>query len=149
MKNIFRYILILLLIGITSCNKKNKDFKFYFCDFALFEDNNPFKDSKWVENKEDALKTKLTFYNSDMNKRNLDSLYKQTAQYLFIIGGGGIWVKAESCSAEIKNDTILLKYKVKKNYGQVGEAVSSLICMEINKRKYPNYRELKIKYIQE
>lgn len=159
MKNNFKFgIILLLIISINiSCDQKNEDFKFYLCDFERSQYNDPIYYSKWIENKEDALKVKLTFYNSDLNKRNLDSLnkrnlvhlYKRTAQYLFIIGGGGIWVNAEDCTAEIKNDTILIKYKIKGNSGLVGEAASSLICMEVDKRKYPNYKKMKLIYSRE
>lgn len=156
MKNNFKFgIILLLIISINiSCYQKNEDFKFYLCDFDRSQYNYPIYYGKWIENKEDALKVKLTFYNSDLNKRNLDSLnkrnlnhlYKKTAQYLFIIGGGGIWVNAEDCSAEIKNDTILIKYKIKVHSSVVGEAASSLICMEVDKRKYPNYKKMKLIY---
>ena len=148
MKNIFLFITILLLGTITGCNKKNDEFKFYICDFKLSEHDDPFNYNKWIDNKKDALEIKLAFYDSELNKRNLDSLYKQTSQYLFIIGGGGIWVKPEYCSAEINNDRIIIKYKIKVNSGPVGEAAATPICMEIDKRKYPNYKKMKIIYLR-
>jgi len=151
MKNTLRYILIVLfLVSIIGCNKQNEEFKFFACEFELLETDNPFNYGKWIDNKDDALNIKLNIYHSDikkresLNKRNLDSLYKQTAQYLFIIGGGGIWVPVENCSAEIKNDTIEIKYGIISNSAPIGEAASSLICMEIDKKKYPNYKKMKV-----
>lgn len=149
MKNNFKFGIILLITTIiTSCKTENPDFKLYSCGFDQLQYNDPVNYSKWVENKEEALKTKLTF-DSSLDKRNLDSLYQETAQFLFIVGGGGTYVPIEKCSAEIKNNSVLIKYTGNSIKGPVGEAASTLICLEINKKKYPNYKNMRIKYINE
>ena len=58
-------------------------------------------------------------------------------------------IPAESCSTEIKNDTSIIKFGIISNTALVGEAASSLICTEINKRKYPNYKKRKVIYSKE
>jgi predicted small lipoprotein YifL len=89
MKNNFVFgIILLLLVSITSCTKKNpdlklvpitsytnknKDLKFYSCEFDSSGSIDSIYFSKWVDNKEEAFKTKLIF-NSSLDKRNLDSL---------------------------------------------------------------------------
>ena len=151
MKNI-----LILFIVFTSicCKTKNEDFKFHECEFYLSEVvGNPFdnveKYIRWVDNKQDVINSKVHFKDLELNKRNLDSLYKIKAQYFFIIGGGSIWVQAKNCRAEIKNDTLYIIYKPKWNHEPVGECASTMMCMELDKSKYPNYRELTIDYIQE
>lgn len=149
MKNNFTFGIIILLIGImTSCKSENQDFKLYSCEFDQSQYNDSLNYSKWVDNKEDALKTKLTF-GSELDKRNPDSLYKETAQFLFILGGGGIYVDIGDCSPEIKNDTLLIKYKVDFSTGAVGEAAATFACLEINKQKYPNYKKMKVIYVNQ
>ncbi|CAC9976813.1 hypothetical protein DBB36_22485 [Flavobacterium sp. WLB] len=148
MEKNFKFGIIILLIScITSCKKNNPDFKFYSCEFDQSQYNNPIYYSKWIDNKEDALKTKLTFVDSNLNERNLDSLYKETAQHLFIIGGGGMYVPVENCSVEIKNDTIQINFNGNHIHEPVGEAASSFVCLEINRKKYPNYKNMKVTYI--
>ncbi|WP_177734611.1 hypothetical protein [Flavobacterium inviolabile] len=151
MKNI---LILFIVFTFFCCKQKNEDFKFYECEFLFSEvAGNPFdsidKYNKWVDNKQDAINLKVHFNDLELNKRNLNSLYKTKAQYFFIIGGGGIWVQAKNCRAEIKNDTLFIIYKPKWNREPVGEAASTMICMELDKTKYPNYRELTIDYIQE
>ena len=149
MKNNFTFgIIVLLIVIITSCKSENQDLKLYSSEFDKFQYNDSLYYSKWIDNKEDALKTKLTF-DSDLNKRNLDSLYKETAQFLFIVGGGGMYVDIENCSAEIKNDTLFIKYKGNEISGPVGEAASSLVCLEINRKKYPDYKNMKVIFLNQ
>jgi hypothetical protein len=151
MKNILIFLLAFFFI---ACKSKNEDIKFYECEFHLLEVNgNPFnnidKYKKWIDNKQDAINSELHFDNLELNKRNLERFYKTKAQYFFIIGGGGIWVKAKNCRAKIKNDTLYIIYKPKFNDEPVGEAASTMMCMELDKAKYPNYKSLTIEYVQE
>ena len=73
----------------------------------------------------------------------------QSKGSLFIIGGGGIWVRAKNCRAEVKNDTLFFFYESIINNAPTGEASPTMMCLEIDKIKYPNYRNLKIKYVHE
>ncbi|MFD1603181.1 hypothetical protein ACFSJW_06225 [Flavobacterium artemisiae] len=149
MKNNFLFsFLTASFVILTSCKKENSDLTFYSCDFDKTQYNDPQFYDKWIYNKEDALKVKLTFNDSELDNRNLDSLYNQKVQYLFILGGGSIYVHADDCEAEIKNDTIFIKYDIRMTTDQVGETAESLICLEVNKRKYPNYKKMKIKYLE-
>jgi hypothetical protein len=148
-KNNFLFrILTASFVILTSCKKENPDLTFYSCDFDKTQYNDPQFYNKWIYNKEDALKVKLTFNDSELDNRNLDSLYNQKVQYLFILGGGSTYVSVDDCQAEIKNDTILIKYDGKIITGPVGEAAESLICLEISKSKYPNYKNMKVKYFR-
>lgn len=149
MKNNFLFrILTASFVILTSCKKENPDLTFYACDFDQSQYNDALNYNKWIENKEEAIKTKLSFGYGNLDNRNLDSLYKEKAHYLFIIGGGGSYVPVDNCEAEIKNDTILIKYTANYISGPVGEAASSLICLEVNKSKYPNYKKMKVKYLE-
>jgi len=149
MKNNFALgITALLIVMSFSCNRKNQDLKFYSCEFDSSGSKDSIYFSKWVDNKEEASKAKLTL-DSSLNKRNLDSLYKEIGQYLFVIGGGGIYVGADDCSASIQNDSILIKYNISATSGAVGEMASSSICLEINRKKYPNYKNMKVVYVEE
>lgn len=140
-RKILKLIVILLLTGITlSCNK-NKDAEIYGCYFNWSKDT-------WIDNKQDALDSQLRFDNLELNKRNLDSLYKTKAHFLFLIGSGSTYTKAEECSAKITKDTISIYYKPMWS-DDVGWLDYTYLCLEINKIKYPNYREMKIVFIPE
>lgn len=150
MKNI---LLVFVVLCCISCTPKKEDITFHECEFRFSEvNNNPFDHiehyKKWIDNKQEAIRSNLYFYELERNKRNLDSLYKTKAHYLFIIGGGGIWVRAKDCNAEIKNDTLFIAYTPKWNRKPVGEAAPTMMCLELDKTKYPNYKALEIVYIQ-
>ena len=145
MKNIFFfYFLIFVTIIIYSCNKKNEHNNFYDCNYKLLNFGNSLLNNKWISNKKEAISSKLIFRNPAQNRRNLDSLYNTTAQYVFVFDFCGSGVSSKDCFAEIKHDTILLNYRIRTFNGEVGESTPSQICFEINKLKYPNYRKMKI-----
>jgi hypothetical protein len=149
-----KILITFFFILIISCSQQNSYLQIHECEFILAEFfGNPFNSvdtyKKWIENKQDAMNSKIQFEDLKLNNRNLDSLYQTKAQYLFIIGGGGIWVRAKNCRAEVKNDTLFFFYKPIINNAPTGEASPTMMCLEIDKIKYPNYRNLKIKYVNE
>ncbi|MTH14131.1 hypothetical protein [Flavobacterium sp. LC2016-01] len=138
---------LLLIFSIVSCKNEKTDFKLYSCEYNVGQYTDSIYYSKWIDSKDDAFKTKLTFDDSKLNQRNLDSLYKKTAQFLFVIGGGSLSILPKDCVPEIKNDTLFIRYKAISHSG-VGEIASSNICLEINKKKYPNFKNMKIAFVK-
>lgn len=118
--------------------------RFFDCSFEPVDWDNPLNNNKWIESKQEALHCNLKFANPGLNQRNPDVLYKGTAQYLFVIGGGDRWVNAVDCSAEIIKDTIYIRYNPTYHNDKVGETAPSLICMEIEKDQIPGYKKMKI-----
>ena len=136
MKKLCFYLTILLTLG---CKHENNDLKFYQCEFRNSYWNTPLQ--KWINNKKEALDLNLSFIDKKLNQRNLDNLYKTKAHYIF-----GDWVSAKDCSAEIKNDTLYITYKIF-DPPEV-ESTNPIICLELNKMKYANYKELKVVLIR-
>jgi hypothetical protein len=150
MKNIILAIAISVIA--TSCkNEKLKlrssDALFYDCEYKIDWNNAP-KSDKWIDDVQGAKDNALIFEDVRLNERNPDSLYKGIAQYIFAIGGGGIYVPAKKCTANIQKDSITIYYDPIYNQAEVGEMAISRICMEIDKIKYPNYKGMKIKFVQ-
>lgn len=117
---------------------------FYNCTFVPIDWENPTKNNKWIESRQEALKAGLKFNQREDAPEIGDDTYKTSAQYLFVIGGGDRWVTAADCEGEIAHDTIKIRYRPEFHRGQVAEAAPSLICMELNKKLYPEYRNMKI-----
>lgn len=124
------------------------EIKFYSCKIEPVDWENLAGNNKWIENKLQAVNSKLRFSNNDLNKRNTDSLYQTAAQYIFVISGGDRWITAEKCSGEINGDTITIKYTPIMINSKVGETAPSIICMELNKLKHPDFRKMKIVFKQ-
>ena len=137
-------LLLLVIIILSSCKIKNDDFRFYECKYELIDYGFSPKNNRWLSNKKEALNAKLIFEDSPLNRRDLDSLYNTTAQYVFIIGGGGNFVDYKECFVKIKNDSLIINYKYIPESSSSGERASSLICLEVNKLKYPDYKKMKI-----
>ncbi|MBS1919774.1 MAG: hypothetical protein JST17_05950 [Bacteroidetes bacterium] len=118
--------------------------QFYACQFGPVDWDNLQDANKWIESKEEAVNSRLHFDNTLLNKRDPDVLYQTMAQYIFVVGGGDRWVTADKCSAEFNGNTIIIKYVPLMNTNKVGETEPSLICMELNKIMYPDYKKMKI-----
>jgi hypothetical protein len=149
-KNTFILFVFTMTSAINCMNKDSQvsnDAQFYMCEYTIDWDN-PLKSNQWIDDKQGAMDAKLSFENPKLNNRNTDSLYQTTAQYLFALGGGSIFVTAEKCVALIQKDSLIIYYDPIIHTGEVGEAATSRICMEIDKIKYPNYKSMKIKYVQ-
>ncbi|MBS1750868.1 MAG: hypothetical protein JST63_13265 [Bacteroidetes bacterium] len=122
------------------------EIKFYACDIKPVDWENPASNNKWIDNSLQAMSSGLEYNNPSLNTRDTDSLYQTTAQYIFVIGGGDRWITADKCSGEVSGDTIIIKYAPQINHSTVGETAPSIICMELNKQKYPDYKKMKIVY---
>jgi hypothetical protein len=134
-------ILYLTLILVSSCkNLHDLKFKFHECEFQTLYWEIPL--DKWIDNKQEALNLKIIFIDENLNKRNKDSLYKTTAQYIFSVPS-----KLSDCSAEIENDTLFISYKPI-IYSPEVEPIPIIGCVEFNKSEYPNYKKLKIVFVK-
>lgn len=122
--------------------------KFYSCNFEPVDWENPAGNNKWIDNKQEAIASKLRFNTASLNARNMDSLYQSIAQYVFVIGGGDRWITAENCKGEINGDTITIKYTPQIRHATVGETAPALICLELSKLKYRAYKKMKIVFKQ-
>lgn len=132
--------LMLVLVLVVGCTHKDKDIKFHECEFDIMYWETPL--NIWIESKEEASNLKITFTDKELNQRDLDSLYQTTAQYIFSVQS-----KAKDCSARIKNDTLYISYK-DITYPPNVEPKPLITCLEFNKTKYLNYKDLKIVYIK-
>ncbi len=122
------------------------EIKFYPCSIEPVDWENLASNNQWIDNKQQAVALKLRYGNNSLNTRNADSLYQTTAIYVFVIGGGDRWITADKCSGEVIGDKIIVKYAPLINHSEVGETAPSIICMELNKLKYPDYKKMKIVY---
>lgn len=130
-----------MLFLVSGCeNSELVNFKFHECEFQTLYWEAPL--NKWIDNKEEALNLNIIFTNKMLNKRNRDSLYKTTAQYLFSVQS-----KLSDCLGEIKNDTLYLSYKPIL-YSPEVEPKPIIGCIEFSKSEYPNYKKLKIVFVK-
>lgn len=133
---------------MTACQSQPKNMtevtRFYDCSFEPVDWESPMNNNRWIANETEALACKLKIRKPGANLLNEEGLYKTKALYLFVIGGGEQWVTAANCKAEIHSDTIKISYTPKYHTGQVGESAPSLICMELEKQSYPEFRKMKI-----
>jgi hypothetical protein len=133
--------IIYLILLVVSCGKSEYvSFKFHECEFQTLYWDTPL--DKWIDNKEEALNLNITFSDIKLNKRNQDSLYKTTAQYIFQVSS-----KISDCSGRIKNDTLYILYKPI-IYSPEVEPRPVIGCVEFNKSEYPNYKKLKITFVK-
>jgi hypothetical protein len=129
----------ILLFSISSCNLKNADLQFYDCQYhPKYYETGDF----WIENPEENVKSKIEFLEKKLNERDLDSLYQTKAHYLF----SSAFTSAKKCRADIINDTLYISFKPKKFNDPLAEPSPTTICLEINKLKYPNYKNVQVKF---
>lgn len=129
----------ILLFSLASCNLKNADFQFYDCQYhPKYYETGDF----WIDNPEENVKSKIEFLEKKLNERDLDSLYQTKAHYLF----SSAFTSAKKCRADIINDTLYISFKPKKFNDPLAEPSPTTICLEINKLKYPNYKNLQVKF---
>ncbi len=142
-RRILMPLLLLIIVTLSSCKIKNEDFHFYECKYELINFGFSPKNNRWINSKKEAQSSKLSFEEPSLNKRDLDSLYMSNAHFVFIIGGGGNYVDYKECIVEINDNSLIINYKLKPG-PSLGESASSLICLELNKQKYPNYRKMNV-----
>jgi hypothetical protein len=129
----------ILLFSISSCNLKDADLQFYDCQYhPKYYETGDF----WIDNPEENVKSKIEFLEKKLNERDLDSLYQTKAHYLF----SSAFTSAKKCRADIINDTLYISFKPKKFNDPLAEPSPTTICLEINKLKYPNYKNFQVKF---
>lgn len=143
---------ILIYFGTNACRSQQKNMenkiKFYDCTLEAADWENPMSNNQWIASPPEAVASGLHFTKASLNARNTNELYQTTAQYVFVLGGGDRWVPAENCTGEITGDTLVIMYRPIIRAAPVGEAAPSVICLELNKLTYPDYKKLKITYRQ-
>lgn len=139
MKKKYIFIKVILLYSLSSCNLKNADLQFYDCQYhpKYYETGD-----LWIDNPEENVKSKIEFLEKKLNERDLDSLYQTKAHYLF----SSAFTSAKKCRADIINDTLYISFKPKKFNDFLAEPSPTTICLEINKLKYPNYKNFQVKF---
>lgn len=115
--------------------------EFFFSD----EDQN-----KWLENANDELQVLKNVENftqlenkADIDK--LDAFYKHKAKYIFVIGGGCFVAETAEMEAKITNDSLFIIWH-EPNFpcASVGKHPRTNMALEIDKKLYPNYKNLKV-----
>lgn len=142
-KNIIVFTIILFLSCKVAQNQTKKGDKLPFraIDYSV----------KWegkvrlVTTYKEALRIRLT----SKSKKN-ERFYSKNAVYLFEVGGGCFGASPSEISVILKNSIININWEEPNELcPEVGEISAFWGEIIINKKDYPNYERLKVKYYWE
>ncbi|ADV48041.1 hypothetical protein Celal_0706 [Cellulophaga algicola DSM 14237] len=86
---------------------------------------------------------------SKENKQE-EQFYTTNAVFLFNVGGGCFSARPSQIAIKLTNNLVAINWdEPKQPCPRVGEASSFYAMIIINKKEYPNYKELKFKYYWE
>ena len=129
--------LLALIFFISSCGKNISEFKIEETE------HNYDSDFKLIENYKDALNAEIVDTTKN-NKAGYEKYYAQNADYLFSMGNGCFTPKIEELYAKQSSDTIKIYWERKfwKPCPSTGKHRRISAKITINKKKYPNYKQL-------
>lgn len=131
--------ILLSALFLIQCNTPQTE-GISFSETAFFQHENQ---NRWLENKKDELQFLTYAENADSKK--LNTFYKQKAKYIFLIGGGCFAATPKELEAKIAKDSLfIIWHQPNSPCPQVGERSQTNMALEIDKKRYPNYKNFKI-----
>ncbi|MCZ4244131.1 hypothetical protein [Pedobacter punctiformis] len=133
--------ILILSVLFTNCNTHKQTKGINFKEIAFEYENQ----NKWVSTVTEA-KQLLLLDSLSVTTEQLDSMYNKKAQYIFVIGGGCFSAKPGEMEAKIQNDTLEIIWNEPSGMcPETGKMAPANMCLEIEKEKYPRYKDFKIK----
>lgn len=131
--------ILLTAFLLTQCDAPKTE-GISFSETSFFQNENQ---NRWLENTKDELQFLTYAENADNEK--LNAFYQQNAKYIFVIGGGCFVAKTTEMEARISNDSLFIIWH-EPNFPcpSVGKRPRTNMALEIDKKRYPNYKNFKI-----
>ncbi len=143
MKYLFNtLILLLLFINLKSYAQTERKLPIEEINFEIGEKY----EGKIIENYKSAVKIGL-----DKEVKNPKHFFENNVVYLFEVGGGCFYAGIDEISVTLKSNNIIFIDWQEPNEPcpEVGEMSATYGIVIISKKKFPNYKTMKLKYYYE
>lgn|GEM_PF-1408276 len=132
--------LLYIVFLFISCRFAPKTPGVDFRETTYFQYENQ---NQWIETAGDEVRILAYAENADLDK--LKKIYDKKARYIFLAGGGCFSATEQEMEAQISNDTLyIIWHEPQRPCPSTGKKEQTCMSLEIDKSRYPDYKNFKI-----